>query len=246
MHFPTVGFIVEEAVQMKAGRNAGIAFLLLCVGTSAIAQAQSGRHRRDLAVSQAEQEQRIREQQQREAQYRRDLDQRLRLMQQQNAQLQQRRAAQYRAQQEYAARLREQQLRLQAARDYSRDPYVTAPMSYRYYVSGTPRLTNQYGADVLKQAVNYGYQEGVQAGRADRQDNYPANYQNSYAYRDANYGYDGNYVSQSDYNYYFRQGFRRGYTDGYNSRSQYGTYTNGTASILSSLLSSILGLQSIR
>ena len=119
-------------------------------------------------------------------------------------------------------------------------------MSYRYNVGGTSRQTNQYGADVLKQSVNYGYQEGVQAGQADRQDNYPANYQNSIAYRDANYGYDGNYVSQSDYNYYFRQGFRRGYTDGYNSRSQYGTYNNGTGSILSSLLSSILGLTSIR
>lgn len=231
---------------MRATKNAGMALLVLCVGASGMAQAQSGRQRRDVTVSQAEQQQRIREQQQREAQYRRDLDQRVRLMQQQNAQLQQKRAAQYRAQQEYALRLQEQQRRLQAARDYSRDPYVTTPMSYRYNVGGTSRLTNQYGADVLKQAVNYGYQEGVQTGQADRQDNYPANYQNSYAYRDANYGYDGNYVSQSDYNYYFRQGFRRGYTDGYNSRSQYGTYSNGTGSILSSLLSSILGLQSIR
>lgn len=237
---------VEEVADMKATRNAGMAILALCVGVSA-AQAQSGRRiRREVAVSQAEQEQRIREQQQREAQYRRDLDQRLRLMQQQNAQLQQRRAAQYRAQQEYAARLQEQQRRLQAARDYSRDPYISAPMSYRYNIGGTTRLTNQYGADALKQAVNYGYQEGVQAGKADTQDRYAASYQNSMAYRDANYGYDGNYVSQSDYNYYFRQGFRRGYNDGYYSRSQYGTTSSGTPSILSSLLSSILGLQSIR
>jgi hypothetical protein len=146
----------------------------------------------------------------------------------------------------YAARLQEQQRRLQAARDYSRDPYISSPLSYRYNLGGTSRLTNQYGADVLKQAVNYGYQEGIQAGRADRQDNWQPSYQNSPAYRDANYGYEGNYVSQSDYNYYFRQGFRRGYDDGYYSRSQYGTSSNGTASILSSLLSSILGLQSLR
>jgi len=74
----------------------------------------------------------------------------------------------------------------------------------------------------------------------------PANYQNSLAYQDANYGYTGNYVNQSDYNYYFRQGFRRGYDDGYYNRSQYGSSSNGSQSILSSLLSSILGLTSLR
>ena len=30
--------------------------------------------------------------------------------------------------------------------------------------------TNQYGADLLRQAVNYGYDQGVRAGQADRQD----------------------------------------------------------------------------
>ena len=30
-------------------------------------------------------------------------------------------------------------------------------------------------------------------------------------YRDANYGYSGYYVDRSDYNHYFREGFRRGY-----------------------------------
>jgi hypothetical protein len=138
----------------------------------------------------------------------------------------------------------EQQQR--AARDYSRDPYTTTPHTYRYVVSGAQRQTNQYGADVLRQAVNYGYQEGVRAGAADRQDRRPASYQNTIAYRDANYGYSGNYVDQSDYNYYFRQGFRRGYEDGYGGRSQYGSSLNGTPSILGSLLTSILGLQSIR
>ena len=99
---------------------------------------------------------------------------------------------------------------------------------------------------MLKQAVNYGYQQGLQAGQADRQDHWAANYQNSLAYQDANYGYTGNYVNQSDYNYYFRQGFRRGYDDGYYSRSQYGTSSNGSQSILSSLLSNILGLTQLR
>src|SRR5450756_104307 len=193
------------------------------------------------------QRQRTQTEQQRATQYRQRLDQQVRFSQQQAAQLQQqKRANQYRAQQQYLAQLRQQQLRLQTARNYSNDPYITTAPSYRYVYSGTTRETNQYGVDVLRQAVNYGYQEGVRFGQADRQDGWPANYQNSPAYRDANYGYSGYYVDQADYNYYFRQGFQRGYADGYNSQSQYGTSLNGTSSILATLLSSILGLTSLR
>ena len=159
---------------------------------------------------------------------------------------QQKRNNQYRAEQLYLAQLRQQQQRLQLNRDYSNDPYVRAAPSYRYNYGGVYRETNQYGANALRQAVNYGYQEGVRFGQADRQDGWPANYQNSAAYRDANYGYDGSYIDQSEYNYYFRQGFRRGYTDGYYSQSQYGNSLNGTSSILATLLTSILGLTSLR
>jgi hypothetical protein len=67
---------------------------------------------------------------------------------------------------------------------------------------------------LLRQAVNYGYQEGFRAGEADRQDRWRSNYRDSYAYQDANYGYNGYYVDRGDYNYYFREGFRRGYEDG--------------------------------
>ena len=49
----------------------------------------------------------------------------------------------------------------------------------------------------------------------------------------------------SEYQYYFREGFRRGYEDGYYSRSQYGRYSNGTASILGTILQTILSLQLI-
>ena len=159
---------------------------------------------------------------------------------------QQKRNNQYRAEQQYLAQLRQQQQRLQVTRNYSNDPYVRTAPTYRYNYGGVSRETNQYGADVLRQAVNYGYQEGVRFGQADRQDGWPANYQNSAGYRDANYGYDGNYVDQNEYNYYFRQGFQRGYADGYNSQSQYGTSLNGTSSILATLLTSILGLTSLR
>jgi hypothetical protein len=193
------------------------------------------------------QRQRTQMEQQRATQYRQRLDQQVRFSQQQAAQMQQqKRINEYRAQQQYLAQLRQQQLRLQTARNYSNDPYIRTAPSYRYAYSGTTRETNQYGADVLRQAVNYGYQEGVRFGQADRQDVLPANYRNSFAYQDANYGYSGYYVDQADYNYYFRQGFQRGYADGYNSQSQYGTSLNGTSSILATLLASILGLTSLR
>ena len=199
---------------------------------------------RPVPVAANVQQQRAQAEQQRAAQYRPRLDQQVRLGQQRSAQLQQQNhLAQYRAQQQYLAQLRAQQVRLQTARNYSNDPYVRAVPMYRYAYSGYNRETNQYGADVLRQAVNDGYQEGVRFGQADRQDGLSPNFQNNYAYQDANYGYAGNYVDQSDYNYYFRQGFQRGYTDGYYSRSQYG---NGSSSILANLLTTILGLTSLR
>ena len=50
-------------------------------------------------------------------------------------------------------------------------------------------------------------------------------------------------VDLSEYNYYFREGFRRGYEDGYFSRSQYGRYSNGSFGILGAILEQILNLQ---
>jgi hypothetical protein len=82
-------------------------------------------------------------------------------------------------------------------------------------------------ASVIGVIVYYGYEQGFRSGQADRQDRWQSGYQDSYAYQDANYGYGRYYVDQSDYNYYFREGFRRGYEDGYDSRHQYGRYSNG-------------------
>ena len=155
--------------------------------------------------------------------------------------------AQYRYQEQYLERLRQQRANLQNDRnhDYDDDPGYDLAPNYRYRRAGTYYQTNQYGADLLRAAVNNGYQQGFQAGQADRQDRWAANYQNSYAYQDANYGYSGHYVAQDDYNYYFRRGFQRGYDDGYNSRSQYGSNSNGSYSILGNVISQILGLQSL-
>lgn len=223
------------------------AFTILLFSGSALAQGDRGTvHQRTRTVPPAEQHQRIQQQQQRATQYQQQLGKQIPNLQQQTSQLlQQRRTAQYKVQQQYAAQLQQQQQRLRTPRNYASDPYVTAPATYRYRVGSVTRETNQYGANVLRSAVSAGYQQGFNAGRADRQDRRSSGYQSLPAYVDATYGYDGNYVDQSDYSYYFRQGFQRGYQDGYGSRVQYGTVSNGSYSILGSVLSSILGLQSL-
>src|SRR5262249_15991010 len=101
------------------------------------------------------------------------------------------------------------------------------------------------GADVLRQAVNSGYEEGFRAGEADREDGWQPSYRDSYAYQDATYGYQGYYISPDDYRHYFRSGFRRGYNNAYNSSYQYGQYADGRYSILENVLAQILNLQSL-
>jgi len=92
---------------------------------------------------------------------------------------------------------------------------------------------------MLQNAINKGYSQGYQAGRADRYDNWNYNYRDSYSYQDARYGYDSYHVSMSEYQYYFRQGFQRGYDDGYYGRSRYGRYSNGRGSLLGNILKGI-------
>jgi hypothetical protein len=157
------------------------------------------------------------------------------------------RKAGYRYQQQYSAHEHEQQMRFQNDRhDYNSDPYFYTAANYRYNRGGRYYETNQYGANILRGAVNNGYEQGFLAGQADRQDGWRSDYQDSYAYQDANYGYDGYDVAQDDYNYYFREGFRRGYEDGYYGRHQYGSYSGGRYIILGGLLGTILNLQALR
>ena len=199
-------------------------------------------------LSDQQQQQLIARQQQQALDYRRDFAARQALAQQQAVQLQQqRRMAQHRYEQEYFERLRRQRARMDAQRyDYARDPYFHSPSIYRYAYGGYVHDTNRYGADLLRQAVNNGYETGVRVGLADRLDGWRPDYRGSYAYQDANYGYDGYYVSQADYNYYFRQGFRRGYEDGYYGRDRYGRHDDNSASILAAVLAAILNLQLLR
>ena len=82
----------------------------------------------------------------------------------------------------------------------------------------------------------------VRAGQADRYDGWGYDYQNSYGYQDAAYGYDSYYVGMDDYSYYFREGFQRGYEDGYYGRNQYGSYSNGKFAVLGAIIGTILDI----
>ena len=156
--------------------------------------------------------------------------------------------SQYRYQQQYYARLRAQE-RYWDSRNYNyySDPYYYTPASYRYFYGGRYHETNRYGANLMRQAVNYGYREGLRAGRADREDRWRYDYRSSYAYEDASYGYSGYYLDDDTYNYYFRQGFQRGYEDGYYGRYRYGRYDDddNDYGILAAVLVAILGLQTL-
>ena len=102
--------------------------------------------------------------------------------------------------------------------------------------------TDDRGLQILRDAVNRGYQQGYYAGQTGRRSrNY--GYNNLSSYRSGTYGYNS-YVNSSTYRYYFQQGFQRGYEDGYNSRYQYGYRSNGGLNILGNILSGILNISS--
>lgn len=117
-----------------------------------------------------------------------------------------------------------------------------AQQRYRIYRNGSYYNTDNRGAELLRQAVNRGYQQGLIAGRNDRMGRRSMGWRNSNVYRSGNYGYQS-YVDSSQYRYYFQQGFERGYQDGYNSRYQYGSNNNGAFNILGNILSGILNIQ---
>jgi hypothetical protein len=186
---------------------------------------------------QERQQQRI--QQQRLNLYNQQRRQQERFAQQRGRLLQrQQRQAHLRFQQQYQERLRQDQINLQNARSYE----YSAP-KYRYSRGGRSYQTNQYGADMLRQAVNYGYEGGARAGQADREDRARFSYKDSYAYQDATYGYNGYHVDLNEYRHCFREGFNRGYQDGYYGRSQYGSNSNGEFSLLGNILQQVFNVR---
>lgn len=144
------------------------------------------------------------------------------------------------AQREKLERERQEQIRQQNIRN---NRNVNSNNNrYRVYRNGSYYQTDNRGAELLRQAVNAGYQQGFSAGKNDRNGQRSGSYSNNSVYRSGNYGYQS-YVDSKQYQYYFQQGFERGYQDGYNSRNQYGTNNNGSLNILGTILQGILNIQ---
>lgn len=125
-------------------------------------------------------------------------------------------------------------------RDRDRRDYNNDRQEDRYRVRHGNYRTDQQGVNILRQAVNSGYQQGFQAGQEARNDRRGRNNNNNWrrhdVYRSGDMGYDS-HVDRRQYQYYFQQGFQRGYEDGYNSRNRYGSNNN----VLGTFLEQILG-----
>ena len=147
---------------------------------------------------------------------------------------------------EQEALLAQRERERQANGAFDRDHYDHRGYEFRYNIGGVFRETNQYGVDMLRQAVNQGYQDGYRAGLIDRRDGVPADFQRAFEFENGNFGYTGAYIRESDYSYYVREGFQRGYDDAYWNRARYGTFLNGNASILSDIVAGILGLTTLQ
>jgi hypothetical protein len=140
-------------------------------------------------------------------------------------------------------KLEKQQLKLEQERlRLQRQRLETRQARFRVNRNGRWYNTDQRGAELLRQAVNEGYRQGYQAGRADRIGRRGLNWGGSSIYRSGTVGYRS-FVDRSLYQHYFQQGFQRGYQDGYNSRFQYGSNTGGSLNILGSILGAILNIQ---
>jgi hypothetical protein len=152
-----------------------------------------------------------------------------------------RRGQQYRYQQRYWQRHRDYRSRWTSFRwNYDRDPFFWTAPSHRYYRGGRWYSVNRYAIDVLQQAIRIGYEEGYYAGEADRYDGWRGGWRDNYAYEDATLGFQGWYVGENEYRYYFREGFRRGYEDAFNRRWRYGRRYESGYSILPNELDLIL------
>jgi hypothetical protein len=112
---------------------------------------------------------------------------------------------------------------------------------YRVYRNGQYYQTNYRGYNLLRQAINSGYQQGYRQGQVDRRYGRGFNYYGNSIYSSGTYGYQ-TYVARDQYQYYFQQGFQRGYEDGYNNTFRYGTRSGNSFNILSNVLGTILNL----
>ena len=141
-----------------------------------------------------------------------------------------------RAQREAQRELREYR---QDQRGNFRNNRINARQNYRVLRNGSYYQTDYRGAELLKQAVNSGYQQGYRAGQNDTRYGRRDYYIDNNVYRTGTYGYQS-YVARDQYQYYFQQGFQRGYQDGYNRQLQYGYRSGNNYNILGTILNTIL------
>ena len=113
--------------------------------------------------------------------------------------------------------------------------------SYRIFRNGSYYETDSRGAELLRQAVNSGYQQGFRQGQSDARYGRNDSYYGNNIYRSGTYGYQS-YVDRNQYQYYFQQGFQRGYEDGFNNQYRYGQRSGNGINILGSILNGILNL----
>jgi len=141
---------------------------------------------------------------QRQNQFRDQEAERQRFWRERERQLQQqRRLNQYRFQQRYWERLRQDQFRLESFTYYD----YGAP-DYRYYRGGSTQRESVRcrPAETSRQC---GYEEGFNAGQAIARTDGSSIQRTATPIRMPVTGYDGYYVDVTEYQYYFREGFRR-------------------------------------
>jgi hypothetical protein len=74
---------------------------------------------------------------------------------------------------------------------------------------------NRGGFQLRQTALNAGYNEGIKAGRKDRNRRERFEYRDEGAYQNATKDYSSRLGDRELYRQYFRQGFANGYNDGY-------------------------------
>jgi hypothetical protein len=143
------------------------------------------------------------------------------------------------------AQLRYQEYQRRYNNGYNNNGYYNNRVSgnryYRVYRNGSYYQTDYRGAELLRQAVNSGYQQGYNQGRNDARYGRGSNYYGNNVYRSGTFGYQS-YVSRDQYQYYFQQGFQRGYEDGFNNQYRYGYRSNNGLSVLGNILNGILNI----
>lgn len=91
------------------------------------------------------------------------------------------------------------------------------PNGNRQYGQYGPNGNRQYGNNMLREAYNNGFQNGVRYGQTDRNTGHSNRPSYSSTYRNGSSGYNSAFGNQTAYKNSFREGFRAGYAQGYNS-----------------------------